>query len=130
MKIKNIDHIVLTVKDIQTTIDFYVDTLNMKKEIFSNNRFALKFGNQKINLHQLDTNITPKAKHPTFGSYDLCFIIETPLEIVYQNLKNKKIKIIEDIVSRTGANGMIKSLYIYDPDENLIELSNYMNEQG
>lgn len=128
MKIKNIDHIVLTVKDIQDTINFYVNILNMKKEIFSNNRIALKFGNQKINLHQLDTNVTPKAKHPTFGSYDLCFIVATPLEIVYQNLKNKKIKIIEGIVSRTGANGIIKSLYINDPDNNLIELSNYINE--
>jgi catechol 2,3-dioxygenase-like lactoylglutathione lyase family enzyme len=125
MKIKQIDHLVLTVKNIDITIDFYVNILNMEKEIFNENRVALKFGNQKINLHQLNTEVTPKAKYPTLGSCDLCFIVETSLEKVYQELIAKDIKIIEGIVNRTGANGKIKSLYINDPDGNLIELSNY-----
>jgi catechol 2,3-dioxygenase-like lactoylglutathione lyase family enzyme len=128
MKIKQIDHIVLTVKNIQATIDFYEDVLNMEKEIFSNNRVALKFGNQKINLHQLNSNITPKAKYPTSGSIDLCFILETSLEEVSKELKEKNITIIEGIVNRTGAKGKIKSLYINDPDGNLIELSNYIED--
>lgn len=125
MKIKQIDHLVLTVKNIDITIDFYVNILNMEKEIFNENRVALKFGNQKINLHQVNEDVTPKAKYPTFGSCDLCFIVETSLEKVYQELIDKNIVIIEGIVNRTGANGKIKSLYINDPDGNLIELSNY-----
>ena len=128
MKIKQIDHVVLTVKNIRITIDFYVDILNMKKEIFNKNRVALKFGSQKINLHQLNSNIAPKAKYPTSGSIDLCFIVETSLEKVYAELKEKNIRIIEGIVNRTGAKGRIKSLYINDPDGNLIELSNYIED--
>ena len=130
MKIMNIDHIVLTVKNIQISIDFYVDVLNMKKEIFNNNRVALKFGNQKINLHQLTSNITSKAKYPTSSSVDLCFILETSLEKAYKELKEKNIKIIEGIVNRTGAKCRIKSLYINDPDGNLIELSNYIKDKN
>jgi len=123
MKIKQIDHIVLTVKNIDKTVEFYTSILGMQKEIFGENRIALKFGNQKINLHQSDTIATPKAKEPTAGSMDLCFIVEDDIQNVYTELKNKNIKILEGIVDRTGANGEIRSIYINDIDGNLIELS-------
>lgn len=126
MKIKNIDHIVLTVADIQATVDFYCTILGMQKEIFGQGRVALKFGNQKINLHQKGQEFEPKANSATCGSADICFITETNLMEVIQELNNKKIEIIEGIVERTGANGKIHSIYMRDPDKNLIELSNYI----
>lgn len=125
MQIKNIDHIVLTVADIAKTIEFYTTVLGLELETFKENRKALKFGNQKINLHQKGNEFEPKALHPTTGSVDLCFITTTPVEEVLLELNTKGIPIVEGIVDRTGANGLIKSVYIRDPDDNLIELSNY-----
>ncbi len=125
MNILNIDHIVLTCKDIDKTIHFYTDVLGMKEISFGQGRKALGFGNQKINLHPLDNNFVPKALNPTDGSLDLCFIVKENLTDVLQELKQKGIPVIEGIVGRTGANGLIKSIYIIDPDGNLIELSNY-----
>jgi len=127
MKIKSIDHIVLTVNNIDETIAFYTDILGMELSTFGNNRIALLFGNQKINLHQKGKEFEPKAKEPTTGASDLCFIIEDKVEDCLQKLKQKNIPIVEDIVYRTGAKGEIKSIYINDPDGNLIELSNYEN---
>ncbi|MDR0193582.1 MAG: VOC family protein [Myroides sp.] len=125
MQIKNIDHIVLTVADIAKTIEFYTTVLGLELETFKENRKALKFGAQKINLHQKGNEFEPKALHPTTGSADLCFITTTPVEEVLLELNTKGIPIVEGIVDRTGANGSIKSVYIRDPDNNLIELSNY-----
>ena len=125
MQIKNIDHIVLTVADIAKTIEFYTSVLELELETFKENRKALKFGTQKINLHQKGNEFEPKALHPTTGSADLCFITTTPVEEVLLELKAKGVPIVEGIVDRTGANGLIKSIYIRDPDNNLIELSNY-----
>ncbi|MDM1405164.1 VOC family protein [Myroides marinus] len=125
MQIKNIDHIVLTVADIAKTIEFYTTVLGLELETFKENREALKFGTQKINLHQKGNEFEPKALHPTTGSADLCFITTTPVEEVLLELKAKGIPIVEGIVDRTGANGLIESVYIRDPDNNLIELSNY-----
>ncbi|MDM1364328.1 VOC family protein [Myroides marinus] len=125
MQIKNIDHIVLTVADIAKTIEFYTTVLGLELETFKENRKALKFGTQKINLHQKGNEFEPKALHPTTGSADLCFITTTPVEEVLLELKAKGIPIVEGIVDRTGANGLIESVYIRDPDNNLIELSNY-----
>ncbi|KUF43157.1 VOC family protein [Myroides marinus] len=125
MQIKNIDHIVLTVADIAKTIEFYTTVLGLELETFKENRKALKFGTQKINLHQKGNEFEPKALHPTTGSADLCFITTTPVEEVLLELKAKGVPIVEGIVDRTGANGLIKSIYIRDPDNNLIELSNY-----
>ncbi|KZE84871.1 VOC family protein [Myroides marinus] len=125
MQIKNIDHIVLTVADIAKTIEFYTTVLGLELETFKENRKALKFGAQKINLHQKGNEFEPKALHPTTGSADLCFITTTPVEEVLLELKAKGIPIVEGIVDRTGANGLIESVYIRDPDNNLIELSNY-----
>ncbi|MDQ8144133.1 VOC family protein [Chryseobacterium sp. CFS15] len=125
MQIKNIDHLVLTVADINKTIDFYTNILGFEVVTFGNNRKALTFGNQKINLHQKGKEFEPKAEHPTTGSADLCFISETDIDDVLKELKQKNIEIIEGVVERTGAIGKIKSVYFRDPDLNLIEISNY-----
>lgn len=124
-KITNIDHLVLTVKDINKTVEFY-EILGMKKEIFGENRVALKFGNQKINLHKLGNEFEPKAFNVKEGSADLCFIIDSKLSDVKKYLESIGLKIEEGIVNRTGANGKIESIYLRDPDMNLIELSNYI----
>ncbi|HAO06240.1 MAG TPA: VOC family virulence protein [Chryseobacterium sp.] len=125
MKIKNIDHLVLTVADIEKTVDFYTSILGFEVVTFGENRKALTFGNQKINLHQKGKEFEPKAEYPTCGSADLCFISETNIHEVLQELKEKNIEIIEGIVERTGALGKIQSVYFRDPDLNLIEISNY-----
>ena len=124
MNILRLDHLVLTVNDIDKTVEFY-EKLGMKKEIFQGNRVALKFGQQKINLHKLGNEFEPKAFNIKEGSADLCFIIDMDLENVKEYLNSKNIEIEEGIVERTGAIGNIKSIYIRDPDMNLIELSNY-----
>lgn len=125
IQIKNLDHLVLTVKDIEKTVDFYTRILGMRKEIFKASRVALKYGNQKINLHLLGNEFEPKAYNVKEGSADLCFIVNNNLEEVKEFLLSQNIKIEEGIVERTGANGFIKSIYIRDPDLNLIELSVY-----
>jgi catechol 2,3-dioxygenase-like lactoylglutathione lyase family enzyme len=125
MEVDSLDHLVLTVKNLETTLKFYTEVLGMKKEIFGENRIALKFGNQKINLHELGNEYEPKAKKPTPGSADLCFITKEKLENVIEHINRLGIRIIEGPITRTGANGKIKSIYIRDPDENLIEISNY-----
>lgn len=127
MQIQNIDHIVLTVTDIEKTIEFYTHILGFQVVTFGDNRKALTFGNQKINLHQKGHEFEPKAEHPTTGSADLCFISTTDIHDVLAELKHKNIEIIEGIVDRTGALGKIKSVYFRDPDQNLIEISNYLS---
>ncbi|EGC32389.1 hypothetical protein DICPUDRAFT_155636 [Dictyostelium purpureum] len=126
MKIKNLDHLVLTVANIENTCKFYNSVLGMKIITFKETRKALEFGNQKINLHLKGKEFEPKSKFPTAGSADLCFISETPLLEVIKELKEKNIEIEEGPVERTGAVGKINSVYIRDPDFNLIEISNYI----
>jgi catechol 2,3-dioxygenase-like lactoylglutathione lyase family enzyme len=125
MEIQNIDHIVLTVADIDKTIEFYSNILGFEVVTFGDNRKALTFGNQKINLHQKGKEFEPKAYQPTCGSADLCFISKTDIHEVLEELKQKNIEIVEGIVDRTGALEKIKSVYFRDPDLNLIEVSNY-----
>jgi len=125
MKITAIDHIVLTVKDIEATVQFYESVLGMASETFGNGRVALKFGNQKINLHKHGQEFEPKAHKPVPGSEDLCFITETKLDVAMEHVKNLGITILEGPVARTGAVGSIVSFYFRDPDENLIEVANY-----
>jgi len=125
MKISHLDHLVLTVSDIETIAEFYTKVLGFELIIFDN-RKTLKFGNQKINLHQKGKEFEPKAENPTAGSADLCFIAETKLEEILSELKQKNINITEGIVERTGATGKIRSIYFRDPDLNLIEVSNYI----
>jgi len=124
MKINRLDHLVLTVANLQATCDFYEQVLGMQVITF-NGRKALAFGNQKINLHEKGKEFEPKAQYPTPGSADLCFITDTPVEEVYRELQEKQISIIEGIVDRTGATGKIRSIYFRDPDQNLVEVSNY-----
>ncbi len=125
MDIKNIDHIVLTVRDLETSIAFYTTILGMQAETFGNNRVALKFGQQKINLHLYGHELEPKAKQPTPGSVDLCFIINNDLQQAMDEVKNRGINIIKGPVQRTGATGNITSFYFRDPDSNLIEVAVY-----
>ncbi|GAA5631179.1 virulence protein STM3117 [Acinetobacter calcoaceticus] len=124
MKISHLDHLVLTVANIETTCKFYQSALNFEVIHFGENRKALQFGTQKINLHQAGKEFEPKAFRPTAGSADLCFIAETPLNEVIAHLQAQQIEIIEGPVQRTGAMGKILSIYFRDPDQNLIEISN------
>lgn len=128
IKIDRLDHLVLTVKDIDKTVEFYTIVLGMEKELFKGDRVALKFGNQKINLHKLGSEFEPKAYNVKEGSADLCFIINTPLVEAKNYIESLGMKIEEGIVSRTGAIGEIESIYLRDPDKNLIELSNYKSK--
>ncbi|MFO6497425.1 MULTISPECIES: VOC family protein [Bacillus] len=121
--IKRLDHFVLTVKDLQETISFYTRVLGMKEETFGSGRKALRFGNQKINLHEAGNEFTPKAKHPLPGSADLCFIAEETIDDIIEHLRQNNVNIEEGPVRRTGALGPIVSVYIRDPDQNLIEIS-------
>ncbi len=125
MKISHLDHLVLTVADIETTCQFYQSALNFEVITFAENRKALLFGTQKINLHEAGKEFEPKALRPTVGSADLCFVAETPLDEVIAHLQNRNINIIEGPIQRTGATGKILSIYLRDPDQNLIEISNY-----
>lgn len=126
MIIKNLDHFVLTVADIDATCRFYGEVLGMSVETFGDNRKALKFGSQKINLHQRGHEFEPKADRPTPGSADFCFITETPIDAVVGHLTSLSVPIVEGPIERTGANGKILSVYIRDPDLNLIEISRYL----
>ena len=127
MHITHIDHLVITVKDINKTIRFYESVLGMEKEMFGEGRVSLKFGNQKINVHQKGNKFEPRAKIPTPGSADLCFITDTEISQTIEHIKSKGIEIIEGPVERTGAEGPILSIYFRDPDSNLIEVAYYKN---
>lgn len=122
-----LDHLVLTVTDIPATIEFYTNILGMTAETFAPSdgtmRTALLFGAQKINLHPAASPFDPKAAHPGPGTADLCFLTETPLTDWQAHLDERGIAVEEGPVQRTGATGPILSLYIRDPDGNLIEIS-------
>ena len=125
MQIERLDHLVLTVQDLQKTLAFYVDVLGMQAITFGQGRHPLQYGQQKINLHIKGQEFEPKAQQVMCGSADLCFITSTPLEQVEQELKQAGLDILEGPVQRTGAIGPITSLYVRDPDGNLIEISQY-----
>ncbi|HUF19511.1 MAG TPA: VOC family protein [Burkholderiales bacterium] len=125
MNIDRIDHVVLTVADIDATVAFYTKVLGMQAQSFAGGRRALTFGRQKINLHQQGKEFEPKSHRPTPGSGDLCFIAATPLDEVVAHLKACGVEILEGPVARTGAIGTLRSVYFRDPDLNLIEVSNY-----
>jgi len=124
MKIDSLDHLVLTVKDIDATIALYSEVLGMQPVSFGNGRKALAFGSMKINLHQQGKEFEPKAQEPTPGSADLCFITSVPLPEVMKHLAACNVVVIEGPAQRTGATGPILSVYFRDPDMNLIEVSN------
>lgn len=126
MKIERLDHLVLTVADIEATCAFYSRVMGMEVVTFGNGRKALTFGQQKINLHEWGKEFEPKAALPTPGSGDLCFITETPMDAVVEHLKAEQVTIIEGPAKRTGAIGTLMSVYFRDPDGNLIEVSHYV----
>lgn len=126
MKVDSIDHFVLTVHNIELTCEFYSRVLGMQVVTFGNNRKALQFGNQKINLHQVGQEFEPKALKPTAGSADICFITDIPLTLAIARVNSSGIEIINGPVTRTGAIGSIESIYLRDPDGNLIEIANYL----
>lgn len=124
--IDHIDHIVLTTRDLAGCMRFYCDVLGMKAEKFqtpSETRLALKFGNQKINVHEWGKEFTPRAHVAAPGTMDLCFIASISLDDVVGKLKSANIPILEGPVMKTGATGKIRSVYVRDPDLNLVEIS-------
>jgi len=123
--IDHIDHIVLTTRDKEGCIRFYTEILGMKLEKFSENRLALKFGEQKINLHEWGREFEPRAHVAAPGTLDLCFIAAVPLQRVIQRLNENNIRILEGPVAKTGAMGPMQSVYVRDPDLNLVEISVY-----
>ncbi len=125
MNIARLDHLVLTVADIERTCAFYVKVLGMEVVTFGEGRTALRFGQQKINLHAADAIPGLVADKPTPGSGDLCFITEAPLAEVVQHLERCAVPIVAGPGPRAGAIGTIQSVYIRDPDRNLVEISNY-----
>jgi catechol 2,3-dioxygenase-like lactoylglutathione lyase family enzyme len=121
--IDHLDHLVLTTRDLDACVDFYTRVLGMRLETFGAGRLALRFGDQKINLHVAGKEFEPKAAAPTPGSLDLCFLCDRPLDEVIARLDALGVPIIEGPGPRAGATGPIRSVYLRDPDRNLIELS-------
>lgn len=126
MKISRIDHLVLTVNNIEKTCAFYSQTLGMEIVTFGEGRRALSFGAQKFNLHQAGKEFEPKAGKPTPGSIDICLVTDTPIHEVIHHLASVGVPVVEGPIKRTGATGPIISVYIRDPDQNLIEISKYL----
>jgi catechol 2,3-dioxygenase-like lactoylglutathione lyase family enzyme len=124
--IDHIDHVVLTTRDLKSCLHFYGDILGMRIERFQTpgaTRLALKFGNQKINLHEWGKEFSPRAHVAAPGTLDLCFIAGVSLEAVMKKLQKENVKILEGPVMKTGATGPIRSIYVRDPDLNLVEIS-------
>lgn len=121
----SLDHLVLTVRDLEVTCRFY-EKLGMRRVIFAGDRVALHFGTQKINLHEAARPIDRNVRHATPGSADLCFLTPLPVEEVAATLAAAGVAVITGPVIRTGAQGPIRSIYCHDPDENLIEIANQM----
>jgi catechol 2,3-dioxygenase-like lactoylglutathione lyase family enzyme len=121
--IDHLDHIVLTTCERAACVDFYTRVLGMRLETFGQGRSALKFGNQKINIHERGREFEPKAHLPVPGALDLCFIVDRPLDQVIAHVQSCNWPVIEGPVERTGAIGKLRSIYLRDPDLNLIELS-------
>lgn len=121
--IKSLDHLVLTTRDADKCVDFYTRVLGMKLETFGQGRTALRFGEQKINVHDKNTVTDGYAAHPTPGSLDICFLADRPLDEVIAQLRAAGIPIELGPVQRTGARFALRSVYVRDPDRNLIEIS-------
>ncbi|HEY3711272.1 MAG TPA: VOC family protein [Amycolatopsis sp.] len=126
MRIDRLDHLVLTVADVDATVVFYTRVLGMTEVTFKGGRKALAFGRSKINLHQAGQEFEPKARHPAPGSADLCLITTDTLDEVQDDLARAGVPVEEGPVERTGATGPILSVYFRDPDGNLIEVSRYL----
>ena len=126
MKIRAIDHVVMTVRDVERTVSFYEEALGMQAVTFGEGRRALAFGDQKLNLHQAGREFEPKAQAPTPGSVDLCLLTDEPLDKVVAHLRRSGVTIELGPVAKTGARRPLRSIYFRDPDDNLIEVANEM----
>lgn len=127
MKIKNIDHFVITTGDLKKCLHFYVDLLGMKA-VKSDGRYALYFGDSKFNIHTQPAQFLPAAEKPTAGSLDFCLNVAEDIEEIRQEMIAKHYPIVDGPVTRHGARGEMKSLYLRDPDGNLVELCHYEEE--
>lgn len=127
MRVQKLDHLVLTVRDVEVTCRFYSVVMGMKVEEFGNGRKALTFGSQKINLHQFGKEIQPHAKYPSLGSADFCFLTDLKMGQIVEHLAGNRVEIVDGPDHRIGANGPILSVYIKDPDGNLIEIANQLS---
>ena len=128
--IKSVDHIVLTTGDLHRCLDFYTRVLGMTVEHYGKDRIALRFGDHKFNVHPPGFDAGIKASKPTPGSLDLCFLADRPLDEVIAHLKRERVPIEEGPVVRTGARFPIRSVYVRDPDGNLIEISEPVNRES
>ena len=124
MNVDSLDHLVLTVRSISRTVSFYQRVLGMEPRAFGEGRMALHFGRQKLNLHEAGHVIDPHVRHAAPGSADLCFLTRMPLREVVRHLITCGVSVIEGPGTRAGAVGLLRSVYFYDPDENLIEVAN------
>ena len=130
MIITGLDHIVLTVADMERTCDFYRKVLELEVTVFEDGRRALAFGQQKINLHQAGAEIKPNAASAAPGTGDLCFVTDTPIDEVAEALALFLVDIVHGPVAQNGARGPMRSIYFRDPDGNLIEVANYAEGAG
>lgn len=124
MRVARIDHVVLTVADLERTLSFYQRVLGMTPVTFGEGRRALAFGDQKLNLHQAGREFEPKARRPTPGAVDVCFTTDVPLDEVIAHLRAESVVIELGPVAKVGARGPLRSVYFRDPDGNLVEVSN------
>ena len=124
IRIKNLDHLVITANNLQATIDFYTKVLGMVHVAFGDNLHSVHFGDQKFNIHDASTNVSPKAKNIVPGSEDFCLISETSVSQVIQHLQDCGVTVEQGPVTRSGAAGVLQSVYFRDPDGNLVEVSN------
>jgi catechol 2,3-dioxygenase-like lactoylglutathione lyase family enzyme len=124
MTIRNIDHLTITTHDLESCLRFYVDILGMEHRV-ANGHHNLHFSGGKISIHTRKGEFQPAAEHPEYGSQDFCLIVDTDLKTLKEELERKDVQPLTDIVNRTGAHGPMQSLYLRDPDGNLVELSNY-----
>jgi catechol 2,3-dioxygenase-like lactoylglutathione lyase family enzyme len=125
MKVTTLDHLVLTVQDLESTVDFYTRVLGMTVSAFAEGRLALKYGTQKINLHEVGSEFLPNARRALPGSADLCFLSEDPLDSWVDHLEQEGVDLLQGPVRRIGALGPMDSIYCRDPDGNLVEIANY-----
>jgi len=124
--IRSLDHLVLTVRNIDATVDFYCRGQRMRKEIFGDGRVAIHFGDQKFNLHEADgAPLLPRARNPVAGGADFCLVADVPLDDVVRGLGKAGIAIEHGPVDQTGARGPMRSVYMRDPDDNLVEICAY-----
>ncbi|MDZ5809947.1 VOC family protein [Halorubrum sp. AD140] len=125
MHISGLDHVVLTVADVDRAVEFYAGALGGTAETFDGGRRAVSFGDQKINFHPAEDVYTPHARRPTPGSGDVCLVVDDPLDEVRRALRDRDVAVVHGPVEKVGARGLTESVYVRDPDGNLVELARY-----